>query len=371
MRILHLTSHLRMGGITRYILSLSKKLTERGHAIVVASDRGTAELQLNQINAAHWRLPFNTSAEFSPKVLWGINHLIKRLRKDPVDVIHAHTRVGQICASLVSSRLKIPYITTWHGIYKARFGRRIWPCVGDLTIAISGPVRQQLVQDFKIQEKSIRNIYNGIDTKHYAVLPDPKIIDDYRKKWKLNKSPTIGSIGRLAAGRVKGFDTLLIAAYLLKKVRPDIQVIIVGDGPRRPFLEDVARRLQIHRCVRFMGEIQDIRVPLALMDLFVFSSRWPEAFGLTLVEAMAARKPIVATRVGAVPEIIRDGIDGYTVPVDDPLEMAKGIEKLLNDPATAQKFSNQAQMRARDIFDVDVMTRKIEEVYEEVVHHDS
>ncbi len=371
MKILHLTSHLKMGGITRYILSLSKKLVEHGHSVIIASDRGTAELQLGEINATHWRFPFDTSAEFSPKVLWGIQCLIKRLRKEPVDVIHAHTRVGQISADFISSRLKIPYITTWHGIYKARLGRRIWPCVGDLTVAISGPVREQLLQDFQIQEKCIRSIYNGIDTKYYAVLPDKKIVNEYRKKWQLNNYPVIGGIGRLAAGRVKGFDTLLVATRLLKKVCPEIQVIIAGDGPRRPFLEDVAKRLGVHRSVRFVGETQDIRIPLALMDVFVFSSRWPEAFGLTLVEAMAAAKPILATRVGAVPEIIRDGIDGYTVPVDDPLEMAKGIEKLLNDPVAAQEFGRQAQVRARDIFDIEVMSQKIEEVYREVLNQES
>ena len=359
-----------MGGITRYILSLSKKLVEHGHSVIIASDHGTVEAQLDAINVSHWLFPFDTSAEFSPKVLWGIQCLIKRLRKEPVDVIHAHTRVGQISASIASARLKIPYVTTWHGIYKARLGRRIWPCTGDRTISISGPVRQQLLHDFQIPEKCIRNIYNGIDTKHYAIFPDPKIVDEYRKKWHLNSDhPIIGGIGRLAAGRVKGFDTLLVATYLLKKIFPNIQVIIAGDGPRRPFLEDVAKRLGVHHHVRFTGETQDIRIPLSLMHLFVFSSRWPEAFGLTLVEAMAAAKPILATRVGAVPEIIRDEIDGYTVPVDDPLEMAKGIEKLLNDPITARRFGFQAQIRARELFDIEGMSKKIEGVYEEVVRH--
>ena len=367
MKILHLTSHLKIGGITRYILSLSKLLVQKRHTVAIASDHGSAESQLAEMGIAHWPFPFHTSAEFSPKVFFGAQRLIQRLKEEPVDLIHAHTRVGQVVAQLVTERLKIPYVTTWHGIYKPRLGRKLWPCMGELTIAISQPVCEQLVNDFHLPAKRIRRIYNGIDTVHYAAPPDPGVIQSYRNKWQLQPGqPVIGGIGRLASGKVKGFDSLLAATCLLRKSFPGIQTLIVGDGPRRPFLEDVARRLKIKDCVRFVGEMEDVRIPLALIDVFVFTSRWPEAFGLTLVEAMAARKPVVATSTGAVPEIIRHGVDGWLVATEDSISLSDGVARLLSQPDIAQGFAEHAHVRAREVFGVERMASEIEAVYREI-----
>lgn len=320
------------------------------------------------IGAVHWRLPLHTSAEFSPRVFRGIWQLAVRLRKEPVDLIHAHTRVGQVVAEVISRRFKVPYVTTWHGIYKPRVGRRLWPCTGKISIAVSGPVRQHLLQDFHIPADRIRCIYNGIDTSHYATPPDPEKIREHRERWKIPENqPIIGGIGRFAAGRVKGFDAILVAAHLLGQTVPGLQVLMVGDGPRRPFLEDVARRLGIRSKIHFVGVAQDVRLPLALMDMFIFPSRWPEAFGLTLVEAMAAGKPVIATRVGAVPEIVRHGIDGWLVPPEDPASLAEGILHLLKDRTEADRLGRQAQARAGEAFSLDRMAAEVEAVYQEVV----
>ena len=368
MKILHMASHLNIGGITRYILSLSERLVKRGHRVIIASGGGQAEPQVRAIGATHWRLPFHTSMEFSPQVFWGIAHLTTQLRQEPVDVIHAHTRVGQVVADRISRRLKIPYVTTWHGVYQRRVGRRLWPCAGKMTIAISELVHQHLLQDFNIPEKQIRCIHNGVDAAHYAVLPEPASVQTYRKRCQmLEGRPVIGTVGRLAAGRVKGFDTLLVAAKLVMESLPDIQVLIVGDGPRRPFLEDITRRLGIQSHIHFAGEAEDIRIPFALMDLFVFTSRWPEAFGLTLVEAMAAGKPVIATKSGAVPEIVRHDVDGWLVPPDDPSAMAEGILHLLSDRALTTRFGHQGQMRVRQAFSLDRLAVEVEAVYREIV----
>ena len=368
MRILHLTSHMNVGGISRYILSLCREQVGQKHRVIIASGGGHLVPQAERLGVTHWTLPLRTSAEFSLSVFWGIRQLAARLGQGPVDVIHAHTRVGQVVADQISRRTGIPYVTTWHGIYKTRLGRRFWPCTGKVTIAISGPVRQHLLQDFRLPEEKIRCVYNGIDTVYYATPPDPAAVVIFRKRWGIRPDqPVIGSIGRLAAGRVKGFDTLLVAAYLLGRRARDVQILIAGDGPRRPFLEDVAARLGVQNHIRFSGETQDIRVPLAVMDLFVFPSRWPEAFGLTLVEAMAAGKPVIGTQVGAVPEIIRHNLDGWLVPPDDPAALAEGIVRLLDDPATARRFGRQAQARVCEEFGLTRMAAEVEAVYAEVI----
>ncbi len=286
-----------------------------------------------------------------------------------MDLLHAHTRVSQVVADRISRRFGIPYVTTWHGIYRPRLNRKLWPCTGERTIAISGPVHEYLRRDFHVPEEHIRRIYNGVDAAYYAAAPAPAAVEAYRKQSGiLPGRSVIGGIGRLAAGRVKGFDSLLVCAYLLQDVVPGIQVMIVGDGPRRPFLEDVAGRLGIRDRVHFVGETQDIRLPLAVMDVFVFPSRWPEAFGLTVVEAMAAGKPVVAMEVGAVPEIIRHEVDGLLVPSEDPAALARSITRLLQDPAAASQLALQGQVRVREAFNLDRMTAEVEAVYREVAH---
>ncbi len=372
MKILQVTSHLNVGGISRYILSLSERLLRKGHSVEVASDAGGMESQFTALGLSRFSLPLNTSAEFSLRILWAARRLAEHLRKEPVDLLHAHTRVAQVVADQVSRRIRIPYVTTWHGIYRARLGRRLWPCAGRITIAVSNPVRQHLMEDLHIPAERIRCIYNGIDADHYAVPSDQATIEATRRRWRIPEGrPVIGGIGRMAAGRVKGFDSLLVAAYLLRKEVPELQILLVGDGPRRPFLEDVARRLGIRDRVHFLGPVADIRLPLALMDLFVFPSRWPEAFGLTLVEAMAAGKPVVATQVGAVPEIIRHGEEGWLVPPEEPGLLAEGVSLLLKDTALAQRIGRQGQVRVRECFNLDQMTERVEQVYQEALRREN
>lgn len=367
MKVLHLTSHLHTGGITRYVLSLSQQLTRRGHCVCIASGGGRLETEVQSMGVAHWPVPLHTSQEFSPRIFQSIRTLTDRLRDEPVDLLHAHTRVAQVVADQVSRRLKIPYVTTWHGIYKPRLGRWWYPCTGDACVAISGFVREHLLRDFRVPEERIRLIYNGISTAHYAAVPEPAVLQTYRERWQMKEGqPVIGGAGRLAAGKVKGFDLLLAAASLLIEEIPNLQVLIAGDGPRRPFLEDVAERLGILRHVRFTGMVEDVRIPLALMDVFVFASRWPEAFGLTLIEALAMGKPTVATRMGAVPEIIQDGVDGFLIHPEDIVALAQAAEKLLRDRALAERISRQAQRRMRAQFDDERMALQVEQMYQEV-----
>ena len=368
MRVLHLTSHLNVGGITRYVLCLSEQLIAHGHRVVIASDAGSEVVRAAALGAVHWPLPLHTSMEFSPRVLRAARELADRLAREPVDIIHAHTRVGQVVAERMTRTLGIPYVTTWHGIYKNRLGRRLWPCTGMKTIAISSLVHRSLIEQFRVPEERIHRVYNGIDVGYYAASPSADTLEMWCRHWRLPaRQPVVGAIGRLAAGRVKGFDTLLVAAHLLKPTFPDLQVVIVGDGPRRPFLEDVAERLRVQDRTHFLGEIQDIRVPLACMDVFVFTSRWPEAFGLTLIEAMAAGKPIVATRAGAVPEILQHGVNGWLVPPDQPAALAEGISRLLSDPVHARDLGRQARARVHEQFTIEHMVESVEAVYRETL----
>ena len=150
MKILHITSHLNVGGVSSSILALSRGLKERGHRVIVASGGGQLEAPAIAEGLMHWRVPLHTSVEFSPQVFAATRTLAASLRRDPVDILHGHTRVGQWVAYRLSRRLRCPYVTTWHGYFTPNLGRRLWPFSGDATIAISEPVRQHLQQTFQV-----------------------------------------------------------------------------------------------------------------------------------------------------------------------------------------------------------------------------
>jgi len=280
--------------------------------------------------------------------------------------------VAQVVAARLSQRLGISYVTTWHGFFRPNLGRRLWPCTGDRTIAISEPVRRHLREVFHVPEERIRLISNGVDTARFASVPDAEAVRRYRETHGLPADRlVIGSIGRLAGGRVKGFDLLLGAAQHLLPDVPNLHVLIVGDGPRRAFLEETIKQFRLDGRVHLVGTEGDIRLPLAAMDVFVFPVRWNEGFGLSLVEAMAAGKPVVATRVGAVPDIVRHGQDGWIVEPEDVASLADGIARLLRDPSAARRMGQTAQERVREAFSLARMADQVEAVYHELVKREA
>lgn len=371
MRILHITSHLNLGGVSSYIVALSKVLRHRGHRVIVASGGGVLVDMLRTAGIDHWHASLHTSAEFSLQVVGATRVLAQHLRQEPVDLIHAHTRVGQLVADRLWRQLRIPVVTTWHGFFRPNLGRRLWPCTGAVTMAISDPVYQHLRQDFHVPPERLRLIPNGVDVEHFAHRPDPAAVQSWRARWGLpERGAIIGGMGRLASGRVKGFDVLLLAMRRLAQQRPDAHVLIVGDGPRRPFLDQKIIDLNLRERVHFTGPVMDVRVPLALMDVFAFPVRWKEGFGLALIEAMATGLPVVASRTGAITSVIEDGVHGRLVSVEDDQALANVLLHLLQDPAGAQRLGRAGQERVRQAFSLGRLVDQVEAVYREVTKHE-
>ncbi len=367
MRVLQVTSHLNIGGISRYVLTLSSRLAARGHSVRIASGGGELEAEAAAAGVGHRLVPLHTSADFSLQAWLAARRLAQLLRREPADVVHAHTRISQVAAAHCARVVGVPYVTTWHGIFHPNLGRSLWPCTGRRTIAISEPVRQNLLATFRVPEERVRLIVNGVDPAYFAQPPQPDAVAAFRQAHGVPpRGPIIGSIGRLASGGVKGFDLVIATAARLVHDIPDLHVLIVGDGPRRPLIERLVQESGLGGQVHLTGRVADVRVPLSIMDVFVFPVRWPEGFGLSLIEAMAAGRPVVATRTGAVPGILADAGCGVLVNTDDVRALADGIAGLLRDPAFAARMGQAGQRRVRDAFSLDRMVERVEAVYREV-----
>lgn len=365
MRILLLTTHLNIGGIPVYTISLAKGLSQKGHNVAVASYGGDLVYQLNDIGIQHFSINTNTKSILSYKI-WASFFRLKKLFKNfRPDIIHAQTRVTQFLAHLLSGNLKAPYITTCHGLYKPRLERKILGCWGKKTIAISRPVAEHLMKAFSLKKENIEIIHNAVAlekfTKNYT--EDEK--NNIRSRLGLGNGAVIGSVSRLS--EVKGHRFLIEAIKGLQYDYPHIQLLIVGDGPEKENLKKLAQRLGIEKNVFFAGNISSPEEIYPIIDIFVHPAYWQEPFGLSIIEAMAAGKPVIATRVGAVPEIVRENENAILVRPKDADEISNALRQLLASEDLRRRFGENSARIAKEKFSLAVMTDKILKVYEEVV----
>ena len=209
-----------------------------------------------------------------------------------------------------------------------------------------------------------------VTTLRNAIVPpvEPSDADRRSARAALGASPDdllVGTLGRLYEPK-KGLSIFVDAAAAVLARVPRARFVLVGDGPARADLEARAARAGLGDRLRFAGERRDVARLLPAYDLFVQPSLW-EGFGLTLVEAMAVGLPVVATRVGGIPEIVRDGRDGILVPPGDAAALARAIADLLDDPARRSAFAAEGRHRARTEFHIDRLVAETAALYRDAL----
>ncbi len=366
MRILLLTTHLNLGGIGIYALSQAKGLARRGHKVFVASCGGDLVPALQSCGAMHLFINIKTKSAISLKVFLARQKVARIVKEKNIEVIHAHTRVTQVLAHLVSKKTAVPFVTTCHGFFKPRMFRRIFPCWGMRSIAISEAVRAHLVNDLGVKKERVAVVHNGVEMEKFS--PDQfsqAQKESFKKDYGLAPdAPVIGTVARLSS--VKGQRYLIRAMEKILKAFPDAQLLLVGDGPEKDKLVEQVRQLRIESNVTFAPSTLDTSVPLSIMDVFVLPSVL-EGLGLAIIEAQAMGLPVVASDVGGIYTLVKDGVNGLLVPAEKPESLAEAILNLLNDKNLAAEMGRRAREQARQKFDLKEMVEGIEGVYKEVV----
>jgi glycosyltransferase involved in cell wall biosynthesis len=362
MKVLLLTTHLNLGGIGIYVLSLAKGLAQRGCDVSVASGGGNLVTLLESNSVRHFTVNVKTKSEINPKLLWAMAEIGKIIREHKIEILHAHTRVTQVLAHLLSKRMGIPYVTTCHGFFKTRLFRKIYPCWGDRCIAISEAVREHLVNDFAVKKETITVVHNGVEIEKFS--PD-RFSQAQKDKFKRNyglksNAPIIGTVGRLSP--VKGQYYLILAMKRALKVIPTLQLLLVGDGPEKNRLANQVKKLGLENNVFFSPSTFDTSVPLSIMDVFVFPSIM-EGLGLAIIEAQAMGLPVVASDVGGVYTLVKNGVNGFLVHPKEPKALAEATLELLKDKEMAKELGRQAKAQARQKFSLKQMVNSIEQVY--------
>jgi glycosyltransferase involved in cell wall biosynthesis len=272
-----------------------------------------------------------------------------------VSVVHTHNTYAHFYGAMAATLAGSPVlINTQHGRgcgagWRAKTQFALANRRADAVVGVSADATRLCRQQDWLSRGKTRTIWNGIDTSRFSYAgPRPE--------------PIAVAVGRLSPE--KDFANLLHATALAVRDVPDLRVRIVGDGQERGRLEQLSRSLGIERRLEFLGERSDVHALLRDVGFYVSSSR-TEGISLTLLEAMAAGLPVLATRVGGNAEVVEDGISGRLVPAEDSAALASGIVAMCRDQAEWTAMGQIGRARIERDFDINRMVRDYEQLYDE------
>jgi len=373
LKVLHVITDTNIGGAGRYLLYLLPQPAFRDVDIAVACPDGELSVRLEAAGIRRLNIS-GRDISFSPRLTRELAALVKA---EKPDIVHTH---GSLSGRIAARMRKIPVVYTKHGQVRTpdrrgiassqagpftRLVNRVATRVlADRVIAVSDRVRKEL-EDSGIQPSMITVIPNGIDLSPYrqkAKRTSKAKAADADAQGK--RSFLIGTVARLSPE--KGIDTLLDAAKIVVTSYPSARFVIAGTGPLERELAQKVRDLRLENCVRMVGFVDNVPGLFSGLDLYVLPSD-TEGIPLALLEAMAAGLPVVATRVGGVPEVVVDGVTGFLVPPRQPKALAQAIVRLLVDPDLAKSMGASGRERAESMFDARVTAERTVQVYRDVL----
>ena len=361
MRIVQICSARDLGGGEKHLADLANALATRGHdvyALVVPRSPLCGELSaLPKQNIVE--LPMRNSLN-----LISVFKLGRFLRERRIEIIHAHMARDYPLAALAASRADgTQLVLTRHVLFQLHKSHRLTLRNVARVIAVSRAVFDSLRAQRIFDRNKITVVYNGIDVDRFAGTREVRTDKDPNARF------SVGMIGHIAP--IKGHKEFLRAAAIVCQRRDDVDFVIVGEdksykGENRRRIEKLIGELKIGPRIKLLGWTNEVEKVLGTFDLFVSPAR-AEPFGLSIVEAMAAGVPVLATRSEGACEIIESDQTGRLVPLRDVDALAGAIDELLSDPRECQRLSANAQHAVRERFSLARMVDETEDVYRQVL----
>jgi L-malate glycosyltransferase len=287
------------------------------------------------------------------------------LREYRPDIIHAHDPHAVSMAAMALSTMsgsRLPALAIARRVdfhLKANALSRWKYKQVDAAICSSDAIRAMVVEDGIPGERAF-TVYEGVQVERIAAHP---ALDVHQALWLPAGSAVVGNIAALVPH--KGQRYLIEAAPAVVRAHPDTQVLIFGEGELRATLQRQIHQLGLDHNVHLVGFRPDILALLKSLDVFVMSSI-TEGLGTSILDAMAASKPVVATRAGGIPEVVDNDVTGLLVPTHTPAAMADAIVRLLQDAGLRRRMGEAGLARVRERFTVERMVDATLEVYETV-----
>jgi glycosyltransferase involved in cell wall biosynthesis len=366
-RILQLISSMHIGGAERVIQHLTRHLDPgRFHVDVCCTQ---AEGVLGEELRAEGHQVTTLPRVGGPLGAYLAPYKLRQLvRTGEYDLVHTHSTGAFLdMASLRLLHSRPALVHTFHfgnfpHLKRRRYlhlSRLAQPLATSLA-AVSETQRRAVIEHLRVREDRVTTIYNGVAEN--PVTCDPAVAAAVRRELAIPDGTVI--VGCIASMiEQKGIPVLLETAKRLQRCSPPATFVVVGGGRLLEQMKSLCTGMNLDGTVRFMGWRADAPRFLAAFDVLVSSSLW-EAFAMVLLEGMAARKPIVATRVGENDVAIEHGTSGLLVPPRDPDALADAIASLLADPALGRSMGAAAHRRYEELFTAQRMARSYGELYD-------
>ena len=360
-KVLHLLQGLDVGGLEYMVVALVNRLNRENFLPSVCCFDTLGKLQDNLLDDTKVTLLQRKSGI---DLLYPFK-LASLLKKNGIEIVHLHNSTAffyGVLAGKIAGNKRIIYTEHARDIIpniKVRLMDKILSYMTDRIVVVAEFLKKNLVEREWMNPSAITVIYNGIEGISFNRQYDRSEIFQ-----ELNITPTAKIIGIVARlDPIKNHRCLIRSMKKVAIFFPDTVLLIIGDGPLRHELEELVLSEGLQKIIFFLGIRDDIPRLLSVLDVFVLCSL-SEGLPLTILEAMAAGCPIVATAVGGIPEIIQDGREGNIIPSDDPDKLAEAISGILGNEEKRREMGDKAKKRFEEKFTLRAMVKKYEELYD-------
>jgi len=355
-------------GQTTHVLSLAHGLDKGKYAITVVlpTHLHHSITAFKQTGVAIVPLPMR-------KILWNtqsIASLMRLIRRQNIDIVHVHSQEAgllvRVLARAAGAKVIIytPQCTNirhlrWFWLYRSI--EKILSYITDTIISVNETDRIRIIR-WGIPSSKVITIKNGIDLNSFK---EPINVEKMKQMLGLDeKRPVVMQVGRLSDQ--KNPLTFVKGASLVAGEHPDVQFVLVGDGPLKDEVEAYIQELGMNRHMRCLGWQDNAYKLIAIADIISLTSRW-EGLPYVLLEAMAWSRPVVTTAVNGCPEIVKHGITGYLVPNNDATTWAKYVIKLLENPGQSVEMGKRGNASLKEELSLEKMIEQTEQLYDRLI----
>jgi glycosyltransferase involved in cell wall biosynthesis len=352
-----------------------------GFRVDIACRVGEFEDEIRQYCDHLYHIPIRRNP-LSPENIFALQRLTSLIKNGGYDIVHSHTPVGGMIGRLAATRAGVPIrIYMAHGFHfhpeGNPAGNFLFSCLerwagqrwSDIVQVINHEDYMSAISlKIATRDKLICLPGVGVDTSRF----DPDSVSEIEMASVMAElelprtGPLLGVVAEFIPR--KRIEDAIHALAIIRKEYPQATLLVLGEGPGRARLEQVARSVGVESACRFPGFQRDLPVYLSLMDLFVFPTR-QEGLPVALMEAMSMGIPVVATDIRGNRDVVTDGKTGLLVPVGQPEQIAASCLRLLSNPKLAQRYAREAQKVIRKDFDTKVTVVRQMEIYEQAYRH--
>lgn len=334
MNVLQILPALDAGGVERTAVEITEALTSAGHGAYVLSKGGRLTADIEALGGVNHIA--NIGSKNILSVPWRIGGIRRLIVEHNIDIIHARSRAPAWPAMLAAQAEKIPFVTTYHGIYKAKSGmKRFYNSVmarGDIVIANSDFTKAHILKMHNIDTQKIVVIPRGVDMARFnpEIVASADIVK-LRQDWGAGSGKKLV----LLPGRLTGWKGQRVAIAAMAALPDNYHLVCLGDAQgRTEYVAELQAQIAFHelgRRVTLAGHSSDMPAAYAASDIVICPSTQPEAFGRTAAEAQAMGKPVIASAHGGAMETVLDGRTGWLVEPANVPALAEAIKRCFED----------------------------------------